>query len=159
MDEVDEDVKNGLASKKAGLITIIVILGILSLFSVFPIMLHFAMPSLLKMDRGYVTLPNKWFVTQTSDGGPGPYIIERSGKEIISPNITEIAWYQNYVIFKRVQPDDSESVGVIDTSLRRKNLHILQNTKENLEFLHNQYAIPQEIKLKPVEEVWFKLKR
>ncbi|AFH61392.1 hypothetical protein B2K_11780 [Paenibacillus mucilaginosus K02] len=159
MDEIDEDVKNGFAGNKAGLITIIVILGILSSFLVFPIVIYFASPFLIKMDRGNVTLPHGWFVTQTADGGPGPYNIERSGKEIISPTITEIAWYENFVIFKRVQPDGFESVGVIDTSLKRKNVHILKDTKVNQEFLYNQYKIPKGIELNPVEEVWFKLKR
>jgi hypothetical protein len=105
-----------------------------------------------KKMRGYVELPNNYAVFKVSK--EGPYEIadwNNDDKQVVKPNIFEIAWDDRYVLFKRVDGTEEE-IGVLDT--KTKEVKSLSYSSDNLQKLKLEFSIAQDITLKSVTSLW-----
>lgn len=105
-----------------------------------------------KKMRGYVMLPNDYGVFQVTQ--EGPYEIadwNNDDKQVVKPNILEIAWDERYVLFKR-EDRTGEEVGVLDT--KTEEVKSLSYSSDNLQKLKSDFSIVQDITLKSVTSLW-----
>ncbi|MDR6879643.1 hypothetical protein [Bacillus sp. 3255] len=105
-----------------------------------------------KQLRGYIELPNNYAVFQVSK--EGPYEIAawaKADKQVVKPNILELAWDERYVLFKR-RDEIGEEIGVLDT--KTKVVKSLFYNTDNLQKIKSEFGIAQDITLKNVASFW-----
>lgn len=131
------------------------ILGFVLLLVILGLIFYKGLMDLDKQMRGFVELPNNFAVFQVSDeGDEGPYeiaVLTNDDKQIVKPNILEIAWDERYVLFKRVD-GTGEEIGVLDT--KTKEVKSLSYSSDNLQKIKSNFGIAQEIDLKSVTSLW-----
>ncbi|NOV01194.1 hypothetical protein GC097_14345 [Paenibacillus sp. LMG 31457] len=72
-------------------------------------------------------------------------------KQVVKPNILEIAWDERYVLFKRSDGTEEE-IGVLDT--KTKVIKSLSYSSDNLQKMKSDFGIAQDIALKSVTGLW-----
>ncbi|MBP1965677.1 hypothetical protein [Paenibacillus aceris] len=128
------------------------ILGFVLLIVILCLIYYKGLLDLEKKERGFVELPNNYYVFQASQ--EGPYDIaawKNDDKQVVKPNILEIAWDERYVLFKRVDGTEEE-IGVLDT--KTKKVKSLSYSSDNLQKLKSEFSIAQDITLKSVTSLW-----
>ncbi|MGO4497416.1 hypothetical protein AB4114_16190 [Paenibacillus sp. 2RAB27] len=138
---------------KIGKIVGFLILGFTILIVILFLIFYKGILDLDKKMRGYITLPNKFNVFQVSL--EGPYEIaewNNDDKQVVKPNILEIAWDERYVIFKRVD-GKGEEIGVLDTTTKK--VKSLSYSSDNLQNLKSEFSIAQDITLKSITSLWY----
>lgn len=128
------------------------ILGFVVLLVILGLIFYKGLIDLEKQQRGFIELPNNLAVFQESKEGPYEIaVLTNDDKQIVKPNILELAWDERYVLFKRVDAT-GEEIGVLDT--KTKEVKSLSYSSDNLQKMKSDFSIDQDIELKSVISLW-----
>lgn len=128
------------------------ILGFVLLIVILCLIFYIGLIQLEKKDRGFIELPNNYYVFKVSQDGP--YEIanwNNDDKQVVEPNILEVAWDERYVLFKRVD-EAGEVIGVLDT--KTKEVKSFSYRSDSLKKIKSEFGIAQDIALKSVASYW-----
>lgn len=127
-------------------------LGFVLLIVFLCLIFYIGLRQLEKKERGFVELPNHYCVFQVSRDGPYEIAAwNNDDKQVVKPNILEIAWDERYVLFKRVD-GTGEEIGVLDT--KTKEVKSLSYSSDHLQKLKTEFSMAQDITLKSVTSLW-----